>query len=85
MFIRGIRLAAAMVTISAPINENMVISIALSTAPKPLGHKAAVIPQPRNAAHFGIGIKPVMATAPSTINARIAITLHSASQNSNSP
>ena len=46
-----------MVTISAPINENMVISIALSTAPKPLGHKAAVIPQPRNAAHFGIGIK----------------------------
>ena len=42
--------AAAMVTISAPINENMVISIALSTAPKPLRHKAAVIPQPRNAA-----------------------------------
>ncbi|MNN85204.1 hypothetical protein D3C81_2024650 [compost metagenome] len=31
--------AAAMVTISAPIKENMVISIALSTAPKPLGIK----------------------------------------------
>ncbi len=28
-----------MVTISAPINENMVISIALSTAPKPFGIK----------------------------------------------
>lgn len=31
--------AAAMVTISAPINENMVINIALNTAPKPLGIK----------------------------------------------
>ncbi|CNU26750.1 Uncharacterised protein [Salmonella enterica subsp. enterica] len=31
--------AAAIVTISAPIKENMVINMALNTAPKPLGIK----------------------------------------------
>ena len=39
MFIRGIRFGGGDGDDLAPINENMVISIALSTAPKPLGIK----------------------------------------------
>ncbi|MNH42299.1 hypothetical protein D3C79_1039690 [compost metagenome] len=74
-----------MVTTSAPRNENMVISMALSTAPKPLGMKPPVSHRRETPLTPEPGSRPKMAHTPSAMNATIATTFTSASQNSNSP
>ncbi|MNP00127.1 hypothetical protein D3C76_919130 [compost metagenome] len=77
--------AAAMVTTSAPRNENMVISMALSTAPKPLGMKPPVSHRRETPLTPELGNRPKMAQAPRMMKPTMAATFTSASQNSNSP
>ncbi|MNN87547.1 hypothetical protein D3C81_2051160 [compost metagenome] len=74
-----------MVTTSAPRNENMVISMALRTAPKPLGMNPPLSHRRETPLTPELGSRPKMAQAPRTMKATMAMTLTSASQNSNSP
>ncbi|MNQ96119.1 hypothetical protein D3C85_1117100 [compost metagenome] len=77
--------AAAMVTISVPRKVNMVVSIAPSTAPKPLGMKPPWANRLDTPLVWLPGIRPMMAAAAMARKAMMATTLTSANQNSNSP
>ncbi|MNJ56402.1 hypothetical protein D3C77_519450 [compost metagenome] len=77
--------AAAMVTISVPMNENMVVSIAASTAPIPLGIKPWVSNRRLTPLTWLFGSRPKMAATPRIMKPMIATTLSNANQNSNSP
>ena len=74
-----------MVTISVPMNENMVVSMAATTAPSPLGMKPMVSVRWLTPLTWLLGMKPNTAPRPTTMKAMIASTLISANQNSNSP
>ncbi len=74
-----------MVTISVPMNENMVVSMAASTAPRPLGMKPWVSNRWLAPLTWLPGTRPNMAMQPTTMKPMIASTLSSANQNSNSP
>ena len=77
--------AAAMVTISVPMNENMVVNMAARTAPMPLGIKPTVSTRCDTPLTWLLGKKPKMANTPKIMKPMIASTLTSANQNSNSP
>ncbi|MNY45942.1 hypothetical protein D3C86_1810800 [compost metagenome] len=77
--------AAAMVTTSAPKNENMVMSMALITAPKPLGMKPPLSHRRETPLTPVLGSRPMMAQMPRVIKPTMASTFTRASQNSNSP
>ncbi|MCY1250358.1 hypothetical protein D9M72_639910 [compost metagenome] len=76
---------AAMVTISEPMKENMVVSSAASTAPQPLGRKPSLAYRWLMPPACGFSEKPKIAAQPRKMKAMIEQTLISASQNSNSP
>ncbi|MCY1455657.1 hypothetical protein D9M71_728040 [compost metagenome] len=63
----------------------MVISIALSTAPKPLGMKPPVSHRRETPLTPDPGNRPKMAQTPRAMKLTMATTLTSANQNSNSP
>ena len=77
--------AAAMVTISVPMNENIVTSMPAMTAPNPLGMKPSGCHSESMPLTLESGMRPKIAAAPMPMNATIATTLIRANQNSNSP
>ena len=74
-----------MVTISVPMNENMVVRIAANTAPMPLGMNPWVSNKCETPLTWLVGKKPKIAARPRITKPTIATTLISANQNSNSP
>lgn len=77
--------AAAIVTISVPMNVNIVMSIADRTAPKPLGMKPPFSYRREMPETSEPGRTPKIASNPMPMKMTIAITLMMANQNSNSP
>ncbi|MNI98016.1 hypothetical protein D3C73_1567740 [compost metagenome] len=67
------------------MNENMVVSMAASTAPNPLGMKPWVSNRWLTPLTWLLGRKPKTAARPRTMKPMMAITLSRANQNSNSP
>ncbi|MCY1405209.1 hypothetical protein D9M71_204440 [compost metagenome] len=77
--------SAAMVTISAPKNEKMVISTPPNTVPKPLGMKPPLSHSRLTPDTSASGQKPNTARLQTTMKAMIATTLTSANQYSKAP
>ncbi|MNL45943.1 hypothetical protein D3C87_1686230 [compost metagenome] len=77
--------AAAMVTISVPMKENMVVRMAPNTAPMPFGRKPWVSNRWETPLTWLPGRKPKIAMRPRTMKPMMANTLIRANQNSNSP
>ncbi|MOA48404.1 hypothetical protein D3C78_1711420 [compost metagenome] len=67
------------------MNENMVVSMAASTAPRPLGMKPWVSNRWLTPLTWLLGRKPNTAAVPRIMKPMMAITLSRANQNSNSP
>ena len=77
--------AAAMVTISVPMKENIVTSMAEMIAVYPFGRKPSGSQRWLTPLVSEPGNKPRIATTPIAMNAMMATTLIKANQNSNSP
>ncbi len=76
--------AAAIVTISVPMNVNIVVSMAARTPLQPSAKKPWSV-NPCSPEACEPGRMPRIASTPRTMNPTMAMTLMSANQNSNSP